>query len=79
MKLKKINLFYSDIVADNTWVNVSEQSYPILWNLLNNDNIDERNGKYETDIYEKIEDNNYTKHNELSPRSGNDTEHGGKR
>ena len=35
--------------------------------------------KYETDIYEKIEDNNYTKHNELSPQSGNDNEHGGKR
>ena len=64
MKLKEINPFYSDVVVDNSWVEVSEQSDFILWNLLTNDEIDENNVKYETGNDEETEGNNYAKQKE---------------
>ena len=57
-------LFYSNVVVDNSWVNVSEQSYPILWNPLTNDDIDEINVKYKTVSDEEIGGNMYAKQNE---------------
>ena len=56
-------LFYSNVVVDNSWVNVSEQSYPILWNPLTNDDIDEINVKYKTVSDEEIGGNMYAKQN----------------
>ena len=47
-KLREANLFYSNVVVDNSWVGVNEQSDPTLWNLLTNE-ID--NVEYETDSY----------------------------
>lgn len=46
MKLKEISPLYLDVVGDNLWVDVSEQSDPILQNLLTNDDIDESEIKY---------------------------------
>lgn len=49
MKLQKITLFYANVVVDNSWVDVSQKSDPILWNLQINDDTDQSNAKQETD------------------------------
>ena len=48
---------------DNSWIDVSKQSDPILWNLLTSHNIDENNIKYNTDSNEEIHGNIYAKQN----------------
>ena len=37
-KLIEINSFYKNVIVDNNWKNVSEQSDPEFWKLLTNDN-----------------------------------------
>lgn len=64
MKLKEINLFCSDNVIDNSQVDESEESYPTLWNLLTNNDIDVSNMEYETGSDQEVESNNYTKQNQ---------------
>ena len=39
MKLKEINLLYSGVVVDISWVDMNEQSNPNSWNLLTNDSM----------------------------------------
>ena len=63
MKLKEINLFHLNAQVDNSWIDVSKQSDPILWNLLTSHNIDENNIKYNTDSNEEIHGNIYAKQN----------------
>ena len=58
--LKGTNPFYSDFVADNWWVDLTEHSDPTLWNLLNYDGTGVSNMENETDSDEEIEGNNYT-------------------
>ena len=48
-KLTKINPFYSDITIDNEWENLSEQSDPVLWRLMNDKNARESNNSDQTD------------------------------
>lgn len=44
-KLKEINPFYSFVSIDeNSWVNVSQESDPELWDLLTNDKAKPDNG-----------------------------------
>ena len=57
------SLFYSNVVVGNSWVDVSEKSYPILWNPLTNDDIDEINVKYKTVSDDEIDGNMYAKQN----------------
>ena len=63
MKLKGLNLFHSNIVADNVWADVSEQSDPMWRNLQTSDDIDESSIEYEADSDEEIE-GNFVKQNE---------------
>ena len=61
MKLIEINPFYKNVIVDNDWKNVSEQSDPEFWQLLTNDNGKEFNIDDQTDSDDDIECNNKLK------------------
>ena len=71
MKSEKTNSFYSNIVVNDSWINVSEQSDPMLWDLLTNDGIDKSNDKYGTDFDEEIEATNNAKQSEQCVTNAN--------
>ena len=54
-KLIEINPFYKNVIVDNDWKNVSEQSDPEFWQLLTNDNGKEFNIDDQTDSDDDIE------------------------
>ena len=57
-KLIEINPFYKDVIVDNDWKNVSEQSDLEFWKLLTNGNCKDINIDDETDIDDDTEGNN---------------------
>ena len=60
-KLIEINPFYKNVIVDNDWKNVSEQSDPEFWKLLMNGNSKEFNIDYQTDSDDDTEGNNKLK------------------
>ena len=68
-KSTKINPFYKNIIVDNDWKNVSEQSDPELWKLLTSENDQEFNTDEQTDSDDNVEGNNKLKEREtkMSP------------
>ena len=57
-KLIEINSFYKDVIVDNDWKNVSEQSDLEFWKLLTNGNCKDINIDDETDIDDDTQGNN---------------------
>ena len=64
-KLIEINPFYKNVIVDNDWKNVSEQSDPEFRKLLNNGNGKEFNIDDQTDSDDDIEGNNKLKEREM--------------
>ena len=64
-KLMKINPFYKNVIFDNDWKNVSEQSGPEVWKLLTNDNGKEFNTDDQTDSDCDTEDNDKLKERKM--------------
>ena len=60
-KLIEINPFYKNVIVDNDWKNVSEQSDPEFWKLLTDDNGKKINIDYQTDSDDDVEVNNKLK------------------
>ena len=54
MKLIEINQFYKNVIVDNDWKNVSEQSDPEFWKLMANGNGKEFNDDDQTDSDDDI-------------------------
>ena len=65
----EINPFYKNVIVDNDWKNVSEQSDPEFWKLLTNDNGKEFNVDDQTDSDDDIEGNNKLKEREMKMSS----------
>ena len=57
-KLIEVNPFYKNVIVNNDWRNVSEQSDPEFWKLLTSDNAKEFNIDDQTDSDDDIEVNN---------------------
>ena len=68
-KLTKISLFCCNITIDNEWEDVSEQSDPLLWKLLTDQNVSESNNSDQTDSDDDIEGNDKFKERELKESS----------
>ena len=68
-KLIEINSFYKNVIVDNNWKNVSEQSDPEFWKLLTNDNGKEFNIGDQTDSDDHIEGINKLKEREMKMSS----------
>ena len=60
-KLIEINPFYKNVIVDNDWKNVNEQSDPEFWKLLTDDNGKKINNDYQTDSDDDVEVNNKLK------------------
>ena len=56
-KFIEINAFYKNVIVDNDWKNVSEQSDTELWKLLTSDNGKEFNIDDQTDSDDDIQSN----------------------
>ena len=63
-KLKEINPLYENIIIEDSWANVSEQTEPELWNLLTNENAGKNDNGEMTDSDEDIEGNVFSKERE---------------
>ena len=68
-KLTEINPFYKDVIIDNEWEDLSEQSDPELWKLLTNENVREPNNGDQTDSDDNIEGNDKLKEREMKKSS----------
>ena len=68
-KLARINHFYSNIAIDNEWENLSEQSDPVLWRLLNDKNARESNNSDQADSDGDTDGNDKFKERELRESS----------
>ena len=68
-KLIEINPFYKNVIVDNDWKNVSEQSDPEFWKLMTNDNSKEFSIDHQTDSDDDIEGNNKLKEREMKMSS----------
>ena len=69
MKLIEINPFYKNVIVDNDWKNVSEQSDPEFWKLMVNDNGKGFNDDDQTDSDDDIEGNNKPKEKQMKMSS----------
>ena len=65
-KLVEINPFYKNVHIDDTWEDVSEESDPVLWTILTDENAKPQDN--ETDSDDEIEGNDhaYEKEKRLS-------------
>ena len=68
-KFTDISPFYENVIVDNDWKNVSEQSDRELWKLLTNDNGKELNVDDHTDSGNDIEGNNNLREREMKMSS----------
>ena len=68
-KLTKINPLYRNIAIDNAWDNLSEQSDPVLWKLLTDQNASKSNNSEQTDRDDDIKGNDKFKESELKEPS----------
>ena len=68
-KLAQINPFYSNITIHNEWEDLSEQSDPIFWKLLTDENAQESNNTNQMDSDNDIEGNDKFKERELKESS----------
>ena len=68
-KLIEVNPFYKNVIVDNDWRNVSEQSDPEFWKLLTNDNAKEFNIDDQTDSDDDTEGNNKLKESKMKMSS----------
>ena len=56
-KLVEIDPFYKNVHIDDTWEDVSEESDPVLWNILTDENAKPQDN--ETDSDDEIEGNDH--------------------
>ena len=68
-KLAQINPFYSNTTIHNEWEDLSEQSHPVLWELLTDKNARESKNRDQTDSDDDIEGNGKFKERELKESS----------
>ena len=63
-KLVEIDPFYKNVHIDDTWEDVSEESDPVLWNILTDENAKPQDN--ETDSDDEIEGNDHVYEKEKS-------------